>query len=216
MVSPGTKYLDSESSAQALTTFAGDNRDQRGYGYWMALWLGEALRVLKPGAVIALFTDWRQLPTTTDQIQAGGFVWRGLVPWVKPSTRPQAGRFAAQCEYIVWGSAGPMPVDYTVPALPGFYEAMAPRDRIHMTQKPLSVLRGLVRVAAEGGIVLDPFMGSGTTGVAAVIERRGFIGIEIVPEIARAAEGRILEARGLAVEKNGQLTITAGEVLPTV
>lgn len=214
LVQPGSKYLTSDSQNQGLSVFAGDNRDQRGYGYWMALWLGECLRVLKPGAVVALFTDWRQLPTTTDQLQAGGFVWRGVVPWVKPSSRPQAGRFAAQCEYVVWGSAGAMPVDYALPSLPGWFEAMPPRDRIHMTQKPLSVLRGLVQVAPEGGTVLDPFMGSGTTGVAAVLERRSFIGIEVVAEIAKTAEQRILEAQGLALTKGAQLTIAAAEEVP--
>ena len=210
-VQPGTKYLETTSANQNLTTFAGDNRDQRGYGYWMALWLGECLRVLRQGAVVALFTDWRQLPTTTDQLQAGGMVWRGVVPWVKPSFRPQAGRFGAQCEYVVWGSAGPMAPDYELPSLPGWFEANSPRDRIHMTQKPLSVLRGLVQIAPEGGTVLDPFMGSGTTGVAAVIENRSFVGIELVRDICDVAEERIQEARGLAVTKSAQLTIAAVE-----
>lgn len=209
MMSPGAKYIESDSAVQGLTTFAGDNRDQRGYGYWMSLWLGESLRVLKPGAVAAIFTDWRQLPTTTDILQAGGYVWRGVVPWTKPSTRPQAGRFAAQCEYVVWGSAGPMPVDYGVPSLPGFFEAMAPRERIHMTQKPLSVLRELVKIAPEDGLVLDPFMGSGTTGVAAVIERRRFLGFEVMQEICEVAHTRIREARGLAEARGDQLTIAA-------
>jgi site-specific DNA-methyltransferase (adenine-specific) len=45
-----TKYVNNDSrSGQALADFAGDNRDQRGYGYWCALWLGEALRVVRPG-----------------------------------------------------------------------------------------------------------------------------------------------------------------------
>jgi site-specific DNA-methyltransferase (adenine-specific) len=52
--------------------FAGDNRDQRSFGYRCALWLSECLRVAKTGAPIAVFTDWRQLPTMTDAIQAAG------------------------------------------------------------------------------------------------------------------------------------------------
>lgn len=68
-----TKYV---SSGQPRAEFAGDNRDQRAYGYWCALWLSEALRATRPGGICAHFADWRQLPTTTDALQAGGWVWR--------------------------------------------------------------------------------------------------------------------------------------------
>lgn len=186
-----SKYVQSDSGNRSLGDFAGDNRDQRAYGYWCALWLGEALRVVKSGGTCVLFTDWRQLPATTDALQAGGWIWRGLVPWAKTSYRPQAGRFAAQCEYVVWGSAGPMPVDYSETCLPGFFQAKAPREREHITQKPLDVMRSLVKIAPAGGTVLDPFMGSGTTGVAAVLEGREFVGVEITEHHFGTAEARI-------------------------
>lgn len=190
-----TKYVNSENirdetGSGALEAFSGDNRDQRGYSFWVALWLGEAMRIVKPGGVAAIFTDWRQLPVTSDQLQAGGWVWRGIVPWHKPSGRPVQGRWANQCEYVVWGTNGPrdmLALDGI--ALPGFYQANAPRDRVHMTQKPLSVMRELVKIAPKGGIVLDPFMGSGTTGVAAVIEGRRFIGSELTDHYADVARG---------------------------
>lgn len=188
-----TKYVDSDAQ-HALKDFEGDNRDQRGYGYWMALWLSEALRVVKPGGVALLFTDWRQLPMTSDSLQAGGFVWRGLVPWAKINARPMAGRFTSQCEYVIWGSRGSMGLDFADACLPGFYQANPPRDREHITQKPLSVMRDLVKIAPKGGTVLDLFMGSGTTGIAAVLEGRRFIGSELTEHYAQVARDRILTA----------------------
>jgi site-specific DNA-methyltransferase (adenine-specific) len=170
---------------------AGDSRDGRGYGYWCALWLGECRRVVRLGGVALLFTDWRQLPTTTDSLQAGGFVWRGIVPWYKPNTRPQVGRFTAQCEYVVWGSAGAMPVDYDAGTFPGFYRADPTRDKEHITQKPLTLMREIVKVVPLGGSILDPFMGAGTTGVAAALEGRNFIGVELTEHYYRVAEDRI-------------------------
>jgi site-specific DNA-methyltransferase (adenine-specific) len=158
-----------------------------------------------------LFTDWRQLPITTDIIQAGGYVWRGIVPWHKPSSRPQAGRFTASCEYVVWGSAGPLPVDYADACLPGFYQAQPPRERDHITQKPLDVMRSLVRIAPKGGVVLDPFMGAGTTGVAAVLEGRSFIGFEITSEYFAAAERRITTARQGFRDDGSQLVLHVEE-----
>jgi len=195
MAKTTTKYLQSDSANQSLSDFSGDNRDQRAYQYWMALWLAEASRVLKPGAPVMLFTDWRQLPSTTDALQAGGFVWRGIVPWVKPSARPMAGRFTNQAEYVVWGSNGSMGLDFEAPVLPGFYQANAPRDREHITQKPVDVMRKLVQIVPAGGVVLDPFLGSGTTAVACLIEGRRVVGIEKVPEFADVSARRIREAQ---------------------
>jgi site-specific DNA-methyltransferase (adenine-specific) len=192
MTGTATKYTSSDSALKdRLPEFTGDNRDQRAYGHWSALWLAEALRVTKPGGVVAVFTDWRQLPTTTDAVQAGGWVWRGVVPWVKPTARPCLGRFTNQCEYIVWGSNGPMPVRGS--AHPGFFRVSAPASKVraHPTEKPLDLMRALVRVAPEGGTVLDPFTGSGSTGLAALAEGRNFVGVEASPHYAEVAEARL-------------------------
>jgi len=63
---------------------------------------------------------------------------------------------------------------------------------IHSTVKPISVMAWLVRlVSKEGDTVLDPFMGSGTTGVACRELNRNFIGIELNAEYHKIAESRI-------------------------
>lgn len=198
-----TKYVRSDAQ-HAIEDFTGDTRDQRAYAYWCALWLAEALRVVRPGGVALLFTDWRQLPSTTDALQAGGWVWRGVVPWAKTNARPQAGRFSAQCEYVVWGSAGAMPVDYSADVLPGFYYSGAPKDREHQTQKPVDVMRSLVQIVPAGGVILDPFMGAGTTGVAAVTEGRRFVGVELVDGHFDTAQRRIQSSAGAPVPRGNQ------------
>lgn len=210
--STSLKYVSSDALDKA-SDFTGDTRDQRAYAYWSALWMGEALRATKSGGVLLAFTDWRQLPATTDAIQAGGWVWRGIVPWYKPSARPQLGRFTSNCEYVVWGSNGAMPIDYKGggSAFPGFYQANSPREREHQTQKPLEVMRQMVKIAPEGGTVLDPFMGSGTTGVAAILEGRKFIGSEMVPEFAEISARRVQEAQLKAISrKDGQTAFDLG------
>ncbi|WP_306357430.1 MULTISPECIES: site-specific DNA-methyltransferase [unclassified Nocardia] len=204
-----TKYVQSEqihrgTGGGALAAFAGDNRDQRGYAYWCQLWISECLRLAKPGGVLAMFCDWRQLPVTTDAMQAGGFVWRGIVPWHKPNGRRVQGRFANNCEYVVWGTAGPRPLDTLPNAYDGFFQISAPREREHITQKPVEVMRELVKIAPRDGLVLDPFMGSGTTGVAAILEGRRFIGIEFVAHFADIAQRRIREAQLQATPRGEQ------------
>jgi len=201
-----TKYVSSDSSSnETLGSFSGDTRDSRAYGYWSALWMSEAMRCTAPGGVLAVFTDWRQLPTTSDGLQAGGWVWRGVVPWHKPAGRPVQGRWANQCEYLVWGTNGPRSLDaLDGKALPGFYQESPPRERDHITQKPLGVMRDLMRIVKPGAVVMDPFMGSGTTGVAAMIEGRRFVGCEMTQHFAEVAERRIREAQGQAIERGDQ------------
>lgn len=192
------KYLPS-MSALANVEFSGDSRDQRAYAYWSALWMSEALRASRPGALCMVFTDWRQLPTTTDAIQSGGWVWRGIIPWHKPNARRFAGRFTTSCEYVVWGSNGalPNPLDGGS-TFPGFFQSNVPRNKEHQTQKPLEVMQGLLAPVPEGATVLDPFMGSGTTGVAAVGMGRRFIGAEMTERYVEIAARRIGDARPVA------------------
>jgi len=160
--------------------FAGDNRDQRSWLVWCDIWMREALRVAKPGAPICVFTDWRQLPSTTDAIQVSGWIWRGIAVWDKTEgARPQRGRFRNQAEYIVWGSSGQMAARDEIGVLPGvFRHYLRQADKHHITGKPTEVMRGLVQICPAGGVILDPFAGSGTTGAAALAEGRRFVGVE--------------------------------------
>lgn len=67
-----------------------------------------------------------------------------------------------------------------------------PRVNTHPTVKPLSLMRWLVRLTAPpGGVVLDPFCGSGSTGCAALLEGRQFLGIEQQPEYVQIARQRL-------------------------
>jgi len=66
----------------------------------------------------------------------------------------------------------------------------------HPSQKPIKLIRKLIeKYTHEGDTILDPFMGSGTTGVACVQTGRNFIGIEIDPTYFAIAEKRIAEAQ---------------------
>lgn len=173
-----TKYVQSGQATQH-GDFAGDNRDQRAYLAWCALWLAEVFRMTKPGGTCCLFTDWRQLPVTTDALQAGGFIWRGIAVWNKTeAARPMKGRYRNQCEYIVWGSRGEMPIEGK--CLPGvFTHSVMGSEKHHIAGKPDKLLQQLVEICPEGGTLLDPFCGSGSGLKAAKEIGRNVVGIEI-------------------------------------
>jgi len=67
-----------------------------------------------------------------------------------------------------------------------------PRANHHPTVKPIALMRYMIRlVAPRGAVVLDPFMGSGSTGCAAMVEGMQFIGIDITPEYIDIARRRL-------------------------
>jgi DNA modification methylase len=71
-------------------------------------------------------------------------------------------------------------------------ETAKPLANVHPTVKPVELMRWLVRlVTPPNGVVLDPFTGSGTTGVAAMLEGFHFVGIEREPEYHAIATARI-------------------------
>lgn len=206
MASTSNKYVLTGTMVER-PDFAGDNRDQRGYLKWCVAWLDECLRITRPGGSLLMFTDWRQLPTTTDAVQAGGWVWRGIVPWDKgDGTRPRRGGFRSQAEYVVWATAGGARDDVDA-CLPGFlhvrddgpttpgwiFAPVTQADKHHITGKPTELMRVLAQVTLPGELIFDPFAGSGTTGVGALMEGRRFLGVEKIPSYAEVARRRLAE-----------------------
>lgn len=186
-----TKYLDSDRDL--LPDFSGDNRDQRGFLSWAGLWMHDVLSASVPGAPIFTFTDWRQLPTMTDAIQCGGWNWQGLFVWDKINGRPQKNRPIQSVEFVVYGVAGQVRQDpFVCPT--AIISASVPTsdDRHHVTEKPVEVIGHLLPLI-HGDPVLDPFMGSGTTLVAA--KQRGIraIGIEIEERYCEIAVRRLAQ-----------------------
>lgn len=172
--STSTKYFPNSS----LPSFLGDNKDQHSWITWMHHWLRLGVAACKSGAVVALFTDWRQLPSTSDALQMAGVTWRGIIAWDKKNAMPQKGSFRNQCEYIVWGTVGAKNKENNK-VLSGAYQYSVPSTKIkqHQTQKPIELMREILKIVPENGTILDPFMGSGSTLVAA--KEKGLNGVRI-------------------------------------
>lgn len=176
----GSKYVRSESR-HLFDDFDGDSRDQRSWTYWCSLWVSECYRIARPSAYFLTFTDWRQLPATSDALQAGGFTWRGVVAWDKTegARAPHTGYFRHQCEYLVWGTKGPVPRGDGRGPFPGCFRfPVKQSDKHHQVGKPTELMRRVVRCVRPGGVILDPFSGSATTGEAALAEGYRYIGVE--------------------------------------
>lgn len=145
----------------------------------------------------------RQFGKLIALLEAAGWKTRFLV-WSKACPVPAAPgsgwpSAAELCVYAYrsgrrWAWKGVCPFKSNVLVADSF--RFGQPDKVdHPTQKPIAVINPLVRASSlEGDTILDPFMGSGTTGVAAVKLGRKFTGIEIEPKYFDIACSRISEA----------------------
>ncbi|MCY1697143.1 DNA methyltransferase [Lelliottia sp. SL45] len=185
---------DSKYGIVGHLNFSGDNRDARSWAHWSMVWLSAAAQRVDSGGYVMLFTDWRQLPATTDVIQGGGVVWRGIVPWDKTlsSRAPHKGYFRHQCEYVVWGSIGPLPKCQHGGPWPGLIsQRVIPAEKLHMTAKPVPLMDALIKPLGDIPRVLDPFMGSASTAIPVLRQGGFFTGIEMNPQVFDIACERI-------------------------
>ena len=146
-----------------------------------------------------------------DRMDRDGLSFFHSVIWDK--INPGLGwRYRRQHEMVMVAqrSGGKLLWDKDKRAVANIYSLMPPRERHHPNEKPLEMVRHFLQLhTASGDTVLDPFMGSGTTGVAAVKMGRKFIGIEIDPSHFDVAVRRVTEAT-----KQGDMFVTSPKLVP--
>jgi site-specific DNA-methyltransferase (adenine-specific) len=146
-------------------------------------WLGEAFRVLKPGAALVAFTDNTKVSVLWDAMAVAGLKPLRCLYWHKtnPPTNPRK-NFVSAVEVAVFGRKPGKVLHWAGGGASHNYfrcAKVAGVHKIHPTQKPLQLMEWLLLlVTPPGGTVLDPFMGGGTTGVGAAHLGMQFIGIE--------------------------------------
>ena len=163
-------------------------------------WLAEFSRILKPTGTIFAFTSYNllgQWHQTFDPV----FDTFQFIVWHKSNPPPKLRRagFLNSCELIICAWNKGHTWNFTRQRdMHNFIESpiCMGKERVknptHPTQKPLKVLSRLIELATNpGDLVFDPFMGVGSTGVAALQLNRCFTGIEIDPLYFQAAEQRI-------------------------
>lgn len=148
---------------------------------------------LLQGAHVYCFIDWRQTPNVYGMLEASGYRVNHCLVWKKAHFGMGA-YWRNQHENIVFASNG-MPREMKDRGMGSVLECagVSPAARQHPTEKPVDLLVTILD-AVPGQTVLDPFMGSGSSGVAAIKAGRKFVGCDINPEHFDTACKRIEEA----------------------
>jgi DNA modification methylase len=158
----------------------------------------DAVRSLKPGGGLFLFCEWRHQEAFRGAMADAGATIRSQCVWDREhhgmgdlvsafAPCHDIGWFATKGDGFKFHGSRPQ----TVLRFP----RVAAAGMVHPAQKPTSLMRYLVsRLCPIGGVVLDPFAGSGSTLVAAVTEGRRCIGVEITEGYAKLAADRVAAA----------------------
>lgn len=145
-----------------------------------------------------------------DEINKSSAKYKRACVWIKPDSTPQLnGQGPAMgAENFVAAWCGPSYARWNSGGKRGVYTHLTnPPDRhgVHPTEKPVALMKELVMdFTRPGEVICDPFMGSGTTGVACVTLGRQFAGVEIDPKYFDVACKRIsaaLKQQDLFIEK---------------
>lgn len=159
-----------------------------------AAWLAFATRCLKKeGGVIYCFSRWDVLGQWKNLFEFFGLSVRSCLIWDKGrgGMGDLVGAYAPSYEVILFSSRGRNSLKNgrgrdVISCLPHR------TNQVHPAQKPVELIQNLIIDSTEEGqTILDPFMGSGTTGVACKNLNRNFVGIELSKEYFDGAKKRI-------------------------
>ena len=197
-ISRPTNFQSGEKTGKDTDRF----RVSMDFGEWdknftgLEIAIRECFRVLKDGGTMICFYDLWKIETLKSYLEAAGFVQIRFIEWIKTNPVPinsKINYLTNSREVAVLGVKKSKPTFHSEYDN-GIYRYPICQDkgRFHPTQKPLALIADLInKHSNEGEIVLDCFAGSCTTGVAAVLNNRQFIGCELDAEYYEKAVQRL-------------------------
>ena len=173
---------------EKMAGFAFGGRAGLNFGEWdknadILTYINEVSRILNENGTFVVFNAWRNLGDIANYAEKLDLVAKDVIRLEKsnPMPRNRDRRYIVDYEFAIWfvkaGSKWTFNRQHPKYERPKYVGAI--ETGLHPTQKNLGLMEWLIKIHSnEGNVVLDPFMGSGTTGRAALNLNRSFIGIE--------------------------------------
>lgn len=159
--------------------------------------------VSKNGSMI-IFCSYSYISFIIKKLEICGFITKDILRWEKlnPMPRNINRRYVQDCEFAIWAVRKNAKWTFNKPLDSKYLRSCFKTSLVsgkektfHPTQKSLDLMKQIIQIHTnENDIICDPFMGSGTTGVASLKLNRNFVGIELNKEYFEIAENRIKES----------------------
>lgn len=157
-----------------------------------AQWIPELFRVLKEGSHCYIFTNHLNMKDMLIESEKAGFKLHNILVWEKNNCTPSQ-FYMKNCEYILFLRKGKAKWINDIGGSKTVHQFQnIIGNKVHPTEKPVDLMQFYIKnSSSEGDLVLDPFMGAGSTCIAALNSGRNFIGFELDEEYYRTAKSRI-------------------------
>lgn len=170
-------------------------------GFDLLSWIPQYAEILDKNGSMIIFCSYRFLSFITQALESSNMIVKDVLIWQKsnPMPRNTTRRYVQDLEFAVWavksGAKWVFNKPSDVPYLRSIFThaLVSGREKLgHPTQKSLKLMKDLIQIHTNpNDVVLDPFMGSGSTGAACLDLGREFIGIERDKKFFAMAQKRL-------------------------
>lgn len=160
---------------------------------WLGEFVNESYRIMKNDSAAYVFCSWHKVDVFKSAFESK-FKLKNIIVWVKNNhgSGDLKGAYAPKHEFILYMHKGRSLFRNGRTPDVMMADKVSGSKMVHPTEKPIALLEKFIGDNSdEGDIIIDPFMGSGTTGVAAKNLNRSFIGIELDESYFNIAKERI-------------------------
>ena len=203
------------SKENNFTTMSSSKRKGIDFGEWdkgfdLYGWIKLADQIIKKNGSIIIFCSYRFISHFVDELELNDFVVKDVLIWKKrnPMPRNVDRRYVQDTEFAIWAVKKNAKWVFNKPSNVSYLRSLfetptvsGKEKTIHPTQKSEKLMDDIIMIHTnEDEIILDPFMGSGTTGVSALKNNRKFIGVELSEEYYEIAKERLTNEENKKVD----------------
>ena len=189
-----------------------NHRNGIDFGVWdknfdLYSWIPDYTQILDKNGSMIIFCSYRYISHIIDKLEQSQMIVKDILIWQKTNPMPRNinRRYVQDTEFAIWSvkkdSKWIFNKPINMPYLRAYFRTsiVSGKEKTkHPTQKSLKLMNDIIKIHTnENDIILDPFMGSGTTGISAINNNRKFIGIELEKEYFNIAVNRITKEQNL-------------------
>jgi len=179
------------------------------WGFDLTGWVSEYESLLEKGGSMIVFSSFRHMSKMIEAMEKSNLEVKDVLKWIKVNPMPRniERRYVQDTEFAIWAVKPKgkwifnRQVSIKYERAEFRFPVVAGKERtLHPNQKPQKLMNEIIKIHTnQNDVILDPFMGSGTTGVSAIELDRSFIGIECEQIYFDIAKRRLCEVNQAAI-----------------